>query len=64
MKPLFEKVGALDAAKKTVMHCRGGIAATVAALQLPRLGRDDVAVYDGSMTEWSQDPQRPFEVTP
>jgi thiosulfate/3-mercaptopyruvate sulfurtransferase len=23
------------------------------------LGRDEVALYDGSMTEWTQDPERP-----
>ncbi|MFP2957814.1 sulfurtransferase [Myxococcus sp. 1LA] len=64
VKPFFEKVGALDAQKKPITYCGGGIAATVAALQLARLGREDVAVYDGSMTEWSQDPRRPLEVTP
>ncbi|MBS0409218.1 MAG: sulfurtransferase, partial [Proteobacteria bacterium] len=29
-----------------------GITACVLALGLARIGRDDVAVYDGSWTEW------------
>lgn len=59
----FARVGALDPAKRPITYCGGGIAATVAALQLARLGRDDVAVYDGSMTEWASDPKRPLEVS-
>ena len=63
VKPYFERVGALDPAKQPITYCGGGIAATVAAFQLARLGRDDVAVYDGSMTEWASDPARPLEVS-
>lgn len=62
VRPLFEAAGALDPAKRPIAYCGGGIAATVAALQLARLGRDDVAIYDGSMTEWASDPSRPLEV--
>ncbi len=64
VKALFERVGALDADKSPITYCGGGIAATVAAFQLARLGRKDVAVYDGSLTEWSADPKRPLEVSP
>lgn len=64
VRGLFEKVGALDGDKKPITYCGGGIAATVAALQLARLGREDVAVYDGSLTEWTSDASRPLEVTP
>lgn len=63
VRSLFEKVGALDADKKPITYCGGGIAATVAALQLARLGREDVAVYDGSLTEWAADADRPLVVT-
>lgn len=31
------------------------------ALALAALGRDDVAIYDGSMTEWAADPALPLE---
>ncbi len=57
----FERLGALDPTRRPVTYCGGGIAATVAALGLARLGRDDVAVYDGSMTAWTADPDRPLE---
>ena len=60
VRHLFEEVGALDPSKKPVFYCGGGIAATVAALQLAELGREDAAIYDGSMTEWSADPARPL----
>jgi thiosulfate/3-mercaptopyruvate sulfurtransferase len=35
-----------------VTTCGSGVSAAVLALALARLGRDDVAVYDGSWTEW------------
>ncbi|MCR6031099.1 sulfurtransferase [Nocardioides sp. zg-579] len=61
LRELFESVGALDAGKRPVTYCGGGIAATAAALALMELGRDDVAVYDGSMNAWTADPNRPLE---
>ena len=35
-----------------VTSCGSGVTAAVLALALARLGREDVAVYDGSWTEW------------
>jgi thiosulfate/3-mercaptopyruvate sulfurtransferase len=35
-----------------VTTCGSGVSAALLALALARLGRDDVAVYDGSWTEW------------
>lgn len=61
LRGLFESVGALDPARRPVTYCGGGIAATAAALVLTELGRDDVAVYDGSMNAWTADPARPLE---
>jgi thiosulfate/3-mercaptopyruvate sulfurtransferase len=57
----FAQLGALDPERRPVTYCGGGIAASVAALALARLGREDVAVYDGSMTAWTADPNRPVE---
>jgi thiosulfate/3-mercaptopyruvate sulfurtransferase len=57
----FAQLGALDPDRRPVTYCGGGIAASVAALALARLGREDVAVYDGSMTAWTADPERPVE---
>ena len=60
LKPLFEAVGALSR-PKVICYCGGGISATMDALALTRLGHPSVAVYDGSMSEWSRDPALPME---
>ena len=60
LRPLFEAVGALQRAK-VICYCGGGISATMDALALTRLGHPSVAVYDGSMSEWSRDPAMPME---
>lgn len=52
--------GALDA-EHVVTYCGGGIAATVAAFALALVGREDVAVYDGSMQAWRSNPDNPVE---
>jgi thiosulfate/3-mercaptopyruvate sulfurtransferase len=44
------------------LYCGGGISATTVGLALTALGRDDVALYDGSLEEWSADPQLPIEL--
>jgi thiosulfate/3-mercaptopyruvate sulfurtransferase len=43
----------------TVTTCGSGVTAAITALALARLGNWDVAVYDGSWTEWAADPSRP-----
>jgi thiosulfate/3-mercaptopyruvate sulfurtransferase len=49
--------------KPIITYCGGGIAATSDAFVLTALlGHDDVAVYDGSLSEWVLDPARPMEV--
>lgn len=60
LRPLFEAVGAL-ARPRTICYCGGGISATMDALALTRLGVRNIAVYDGSMWEWSRDPALPME---
>ena len=45
-----------------IAYCGGGISATVDVFVLSMLGRDDVLLYDGSLTEWSADPNLPLEV--
>ncbi len=42
----------VDLASPIVTNCGSGISASLLALALARLGRDDVAVYDGSWSEW------------
>lgn len=43
-------------APRIVTYCGGGIAAASAAFALTLLGERSVAVYDGSLNEWSADP--------
>ena len=47
----FETAGT-DVAGAVVTTCGTGVTAAILALALFRLGRIDVAVYDGSWTEW------------
>lgn len=61
LRGLFEAVGALSR-PRAICYCGGGISATMDALALVRLGHPSVAVYDGSMTEWSRDPAMPMDL--
>jgi thiosulfate/3-mercaptopyruvate sulfurtransferase len=55
LRPIFEEAG-VDLARPIVTTCGSGVTASVLALALARLGREDVAVYDGSWTEWGGRP--------
>jgi thiosulfate/3-mercaptopyruvate sulfurtransferase len=49
LRPLFDHV---DLGRPIVTTCGSGVTAATLALALARLGREDIAVYDGSWTEW------------
>ena len=51
----------VDLAKPVVTTCGSGITASVLALALHEVGRTDVAVYDGSWTEWGGRADTPIE---
>jgi thiosulfate/3-mercaptopyruvate sulfurtransferase len=57
----FEQSGALDV-ERVITYCGGGISATTNAFALQLLGKQSVAVYDGSMTEWGNDLSLPMEI--
>lgn len=52
LRSAFENAG-VDLARPIVTSCGSGVSAALLALALARLGRGDVAVYDGSWTEWA-----------
>ena len=51
LRAIFEAAG-VNLASPIVTTCGSGVTAALAALALARLGREDIAVYDGSWTEW------------
>ena len=48
---------------RIVTYCGGGVNATNNAFALTLLGHNNVSVYDGSMSEWGNDPSLPVETT-
>ena len=51
--------GKVDMSKPSATTCGSGVTACALALALFELGKTDVAVYDGSWTEWSSDINTP-----
>lgn len=48
--------------ERVIAYCGGGIAASLTALALAALGKEDVEVYIHSLQEWANDPSLPMEV--
>ncbi|MQT11085.1 sulfurtransferase, partial [Segnochrobactrum spirostomi] len=49
--------------ERLILYCGGGITAAGTALALTLLGARDIAIYDGSLSEWSADPSLPMVTT-
>jgi thiosulfate/3-mercaptopyruvate sulfurtransferase len=58
----FERAG-IDLAKPVVTTCGSGVTAAVLALALHEIGHKDVALYDGSWSEWG-DPGADVPIEP
>jgi len=57
----LNSVGSVEA-DRVVVYCGGGISATMDALALYVAGQRNVAIYDGSMSEWIKDEALPLSL--
>lgn len=63
LRALFTDAG-VDLARPVVTTCGSGMTACAVAFALDRIGKRDVALYDGSWAEWGADPATPKETGP
>ena len=61
LRAAFAAVGAMDGTR-VICYCGGGISATMDALALVLAGHQNVAIYDGSMSEWVRDASLPMSL--
>lgn len=57
------KAAGVSLSSPIVTSCGTGVTACVLALALDRIGKEDVAVYDGSWTEWGGNPETPISTS-
>lgn len=55
---VFRAAG-VDLSRPVITSCGSGVTACVVAFAMHLIGKDDVALYDGSWTEWGADPETP-----
>lgn len=60
LRRAFEQAG-IDLERPVVTTCGGGVTAAILLFALHLLGKADVALYDGSWSEWGADPATPKE---
>ena len=60
IRALFADAG-IDAGKPVTTTCGSGVTASLLAFGLHLIGQDDVAVYDGSWSEWGMREDTPVE---
>jgi thiosulfate/3-mercaptopyruvate sulfurtransferase len=63
VRAVFAAAG-VDLAAPIIATCGSGISAAVLALALAAIGRQDIALYDGSWSEWGARPETPVAVGP
>lgn len=59
LRALFRKAG-IDGSTPVVTTCGTGVTAAILMLALGEIGARDVALYDGSWTEWGARPEAPM----
>jgi thiosulfate/3-mercaptopyruvate sulfurtransferase len=63
IRELF-KEASVDLSKPVITTCGSGITAATLLFALSEIGKDDVAVYDGSWAEWGSRPDAPIAKGP
>ncbi len=63
LRAVLGEQGLLDA-DRVLCYCGGGISATVDAVACLLAGKENVAVYDGSLSEWARDESLPMTTGP
>lgn len=63
LKAVFEEAG-VDLDRPIVTTCGSGMTACALAFALHLIGKQDVALYDGSWSEWGADPETPKATGP
>jgi thiosulfate/3-mercaptopyruvate sulfurtransferase len=63
IRAAFEGAG-VDLSRPIITSCGSGMTACVLIFALHLIGKDDVALYDGSWAEWGADPATPKETGP
>jgi thiosulfate/3-mercaptopyruvate sulfurtransferase len=63
LRAAFTEAG-IDLDRPVVTTCGSGVTAAVLLFALHLLGKDDVALYDGSWSEWGADPSTPKATGP
>lgn len=63
IKEAFEKAG-IDLSKPLISSCGSGMTANVLIFAAHLIGKNDVALYDGSWSEWGADADTPKETGP
>jgi thiosulfate/3-mercaptopyruvate sulfurtransferase len=58
------RAAGVDLDRPIITTCGSGVTASTLALALARIGREDVAVYDGSWSEWGANPDVPIVTGP
>ncbi|MEQ9519795.1 MAG: 3-mercaptopyruvate sulfurtransferase [Parvibaculum sp.] len=58
----FEAAG-VDLARPIITTCGSGVTAAILYLALTSIGHQNVALYDGSWTEWAADPTSPIKTS-